>query len=212
MLPGDDIVKKCPNCQGFILEPTMVSGNTFGAEFWSDGFMKAPMYPEYPWLVECPFCQYTFWIDESNELDRIAPGTVPDAKYRDARKYITPDEARYLEVLQSNKLPRKKEEYLRIRAWWAANDAIRFMPAPPQEFAFSEGQVKNLLALNDLLKKPDPQERLMRSELMRELGRFDESRALLEHKFPSKLQPVAKILKNLCEEKNRFVANITENL
>ena len=43
----------------------MASGNTFGAKFWPDGKMDAPMMPDYPAYVGCPHCEANFWVDDS---------------------------------------------------------------------------------------------------------------------------------------------------
>jgi len=51
MLPGPTIVRKCSTCGKLIAQPTLLSGNTFGARFWTDGKREAPMLPEQPWLV-----------------------------------------------------------------------------------------------------------------------------------------------------------------
>ncbi len=63
--PGPTIVRECPKCRVPIEEPTMASGNTIGARFWSDGKMVAPMLPNYPWLVKCSKCKHLFWVDEA---------------------------------------------------------------------------------------------------------------------------------------------------
>jgi hypothetical protein len=51
---GTTIIKKCLECSGLIKEYTIMSGNTFGAIFWTDGKRDAPMLPDLPWLVKCP--------------------------------------------------------------------------------------------------------------------------------------------------------------
>lgn len=69
---------------------------------------------------------------------------------------------------------------LRRRIWWVGNDAIRRgeadrLPAEHRE---------NLLSFLDLVSGGDPEERLMRVEVLRELGRFDEATELLRMEFP----------------------------
>jgi hypothetical protein len=56
LIPGPDIVRECPKCRVPLLQHTISSGNTFGAQFWTDGLILAPMLPDQPWLVKCPNC------------------------------------------------------------------------------------------------------------------------------------------------------------
>ena len=49
MLPGPDMYKHCSSCHQLIIEETLMSGNTFGAIYWSDGKREAPMLPKTPW-------------------------------------------------------------------------------------------------------------------------------------------------------------------
>jgi len=45
-----------------------MSGNTFGATFWTDGKRDAPMLPDLPEFVKCPHCKLLLWINEQEEL------------------------------------------------------------------------------------------------------------------------------------------------
>lgn len=71
MQPGKSIVRACPSCGQEVIESTTLSGNTFGALFWTDGKCEAPMLPDMPWLVKCPGCEAPLWIDEATKLGEI---------------------------------------------------------------------------------------------------------------------------------------------
>ena len=43
MLPGPTIIRRCSACGNPIAQGTLASWNTFGARFWTDGKMEAPM-------------------------------------------------------------------------------------------------------------------------------------------------------------------------
>lgn len=46
----------CPACENPYYESSMISGNTFGATFYTDGRMNAPMLSIPPWATKCPKC------------------------------------------------------------------------------------------------------------------------------------------------------------
>ena len=48
MLPGPTLIIACPACKAEHLLPTLASGNTLGARYWTDGYCEAPMLPEIP--------------------------------------------------------------------------------------------------------------------------------------------------------------------
>ena len=73
MLPGPTIVRSCTECHGLIAEYTLGSGNTFGATFWTDGKMDAPMLPDEPALVECPHCRAPLWIEDQEQIGEMQP-------------------------------------------------------------------------------------------------------------------------------------------
>ena len=68
MIPGPTTIKKCSECSGLIKENSILSGNTVGAKYWTDGKGYAPMLPDWFWLVKCPHCHNLLWI---NELKKI---------------------------------------------------------------------------------------------------------------------------------------------
>lgn len=56
MIPGKAKIVKCPYCGTKKELFTMVSGNTFGATYWSDNKRIAPMLPMVSPVQKCPSC------------------------------------------------------------------------------------------------------------------------------------------------------------
>ena len=207
--PGPDIIRECPKCKTALAQQTMMSGNTFGARFWTDGKMVAPMSPDSPRLVKCPNCKALFWIDEARELGKrawwyehnkwpLAPG--PDL----------PSEADFLNMLATTELPQEKERYVRHSAWWAANDAIRM--TENATISFSPAQEENLHALAGLLDEKEPQQRIAKAEIYRELGRFEKCVKLLAQPFEQDhYNRIAAFIRKLAEERSRRVEEVKTN-
>jgi hypothetical protein len=191
------IVRECPHCKAHVVQEETVSGNTIGATYWTDGKREAKMLPDHPWLAKCPVCSRLFWVDESVEVD-----TSFDAA-KGKQQVLAPSEKDLLGFLAGPELPRDKELYVRVSAWRSANDAWRWNPnATP---AFSKDQVQNLNALSDMLDEKDPNQRILKAEIARELGEFDECLLLLSHQFESGYERVVGFIKKLAEEKVRVV-------
>jgi hypothetical protein len=209
MLPGPTIIRQCPECGQQIEEWTLASGNTFGERFWTDGKQDAPMLPDQPWLVKCPQCRRLFWLDEAKQIGEVEAFADREDEFSSSRAYETPSETDYLTFLQNADLTLEKEQYVRTRAWWAANDPIREQgPEDTTSIHFSEEQERNLSALYDLLEEEEPGQRLMKAELARERGMFDETLALLKTNFPDDFAKVVSVIRELCEAKSSAVAEI----
>lgn len=56
MLPDFGDLIKCPYCGEEKILMSLISGNTFGAEFWSDGKRIAPSLPEVSPVQKCKHC------------------------------------------------------------------------------------------------------------------------------------------------------------
>ena len=56
MNPGKAVIVKCPYCGTGKELMTLVSGNTIGAEYWSDNKRIAPMLPTVSPVQKCPNC------------------------------------------------------------------------------------------------------------------------------------------------------------
>ena len=190
-------VRECPHCQAYVVQEETVSGNTIGATYWTDGKREAKMLPNHPWLAKCPVCSGLFWVEEAVEVDtgfEAAEGK---------RKVLAPSEKEVLGFLAGPALPKDKELYLRITAWRSANDALRLNPnATP---AFSKDQVQNLHALSEMLNETEPNQLILKAEIARELGEFDNCLGLLSHPFDGRYGHAVGFIKKLAEEKVRTV-------
>lgn len=56
MIPGNPQILTCPFCGKEKEIMSLVSGNTCGAEYWSDNKQIAPMLPEISFVQKCPHC------------------------------------------------------------------------------------------------------------------------------------------------------------
>ncbi len=191
------IVRECPQCRAHVVQEETLSGNTIGAKIYTDGKREAKMLPDHPALVKCPVCGGLFWVEEAMEVD--SGFEAAEGK----QKVLAPSEKEMLNFLAGQALPKEKEFYLRMRCWWAANDAWRRLSDPKP--AFSPEQVKNLDALSALFDESLPGHRILKAEIARELGRFDECLLLLSYQFEEGYDWAVGFIKKLAEEKVRSV-------
>lgn len=208
MTPGSTIIRECSACGKHIAQHTINSGNTFGARFWTDGKRDAPMLPDQPWLVKCPHCSSLVWIDEQMQVGEIEPwGPRGEGltKFTDALPASAPTLREYSAYLLAGVEAGDKERYVRLRTWWAGNDARR---NGVQHKPLTEVETANLLAFSALLNEKEDNDRLMKAEALRELGMFDEAEVLLATQFPKELMQAIEVIRSLNQSRKATVAEM----
>ena len=163
--------------------------------------------PAYPRLVKCPQCKQPFWLDEAAEVGVIEEYGRDADDFDGALAYDTLTKADYLTFLKMTYLPAEKERYVRQMAWWCGNDPFREGGSRERE-RFSPNEEANLAALSELLDEGDPNQRLMKAEIARERGKFDDALQLLQAHFSEELATVADAIRRLCISKSSRVAEI----
>jgi hypothetical protein len=191
------IVRECPHCKAHVVQEETLSGNTIGAKIYTDGKREAKMLPDHPALVKCPVCGGLFWVEDAPEV-----GIGFDAA-RGKDQVMAPSEKEMQNFLAGQGLPKDQEIYLRMRCWWKANDAWRRLSDPKP--AFTPEQVKNLDALSALFDESEPNQRILKAENARELGKFDKCLHLLSYQFDEDYGFVVGFIKKLAESKERAV-------
>lgn len=218
MIPGPDRIVACPHCDAAGREYTLLSGNTFGSERWTDGLFDAPMLPSNPPLVVCDACEQVFWSDEAPWVGMVDGWFSEDdaVPWRSAKvlraasldacyAYIDAIETRGLLVSET------RERQVRLLAWWADNDLRRSRqvypkapPVAPPALRF----FRNLERLAALLPETEPGERLFKAEILREQRRFGEALMILNTTFPSELREAAETIRALAKSGDAVVRAI----
>jgi hypothetical protein len=198
------IVRECPHCKAHVVQEDTLSGNTIGSKLYTDGKREARMLPDHPALVKCPVCDgQLFWVEEAKEVG------VGFEAAKGKPQVMAPSEKEIHDFLAKHDLPKDKEIYLRIKTWWAANDTWRWVPNPKP--AFSPEQVKNLEALSALFDESEPNQRILKAEIAREMGRFDECLLLLSYQFNEGYDWATDFIKKLALEKVQTVKPFEPN-
>lgn len=119
MTPGPDRVIACPHCGFLARQHTLISGNTFGAIFWSDGKREAPMLPEFPAVAKCHGCKRFYWVNEAKVKGEIelfgdkSQGVPEEWERAKPIEHLTIDE--YIEALDTGVgSDVEKQRYLRV--------------------------------------------------------------------------------------------------
>ena len=188
----------CPLCEGEMTSCVGVSGNTIGATLWTDGFLDAPMLQPDAHALRCPHCLKAFFRKDARSagLDR----EQARASAHDAAAWVDDADLSVYRELLGKTDDRNLLRYLRISIWHLQNDKVRQAyekiwrqrrlekydyppdqrdackaPLPKVEVRVASTRfVSNLRALLRLLTD-EPDDLLMKAEICRELGRFDDA-------------------------------------
>lgn len=216
-------ILKCPHCGALAKLIANIVEQTDDS-VWTDGKLEH----QCPSLTRCKSCKHFYWISEADEvgvfigyLADINPDQFPK-EWNDAQVIEELNEKDLLDAVKdpdvikgTNGLVRKIKSFifkkadnvyelnLRVLAWWAGNDQVRGKRA--EKFERTPQARNNLKKLFALLDSNDPNQRLMKAEVARELGKFKESLRLLDCKYPGSHETAKKILKRLVEKKDSIV-------
>ena len=165
------------------------------------------MLPDEPWLRKSPAEGVLFWTDECKEIGRFGPwaGEAEREDWKRLEFAVEPSEKDYFSALAGG-VARTADRvlYLRQRLWWAGNDPIRREGTG----APSQWHVDNLIEFAALLSVEDEQQRLMKAEGLRELGRFGEAIDLLSDRYSCDLTSAVARIRTLCHERSTQVARL----
>jgi hypothetical protein len=235
MQAGPDQIIECPNCRSVMRRWTLLSVNNFCAQGWTDGKIIAPMSPDLPRITKCRDCSHLFWLEDGKILGEVEPyrikkllenaGTLRPEEAEEFKALLKKipeawDDAPYITELSENEYldalalglakGREQESFLRIHAWWAGNDTQRNIGPeenknPPVAAQRSERASENLSKLLGFLDAEKPDERLMKEEVARELGLFEETLAILKAGVPEEQLGAAERIRSLAEAKDENV-------
>jgi len=175
MIPGLPIIISCPHCGQFAKKRTIISGNTFGSQLWSDGKKISPSLPEFPSLALCKKCDQFFWVKEAKKVEEIHDHRELETKYGDIDYVEFLSFHQYFKALETITAKR----YIRLKIWWSHNDYCRNGHQSEITPEMQKLNTENLIVLFKILDEADDNDLLMKAEIFRQLSWFDESRQLL---------------------------------
>jgi hypothetical protein len=163
------------------------------------------MYDETCRLNTCPACGEYFWLEDAK------PSTDDDDQAGAADEVVPPAEGvrdeGYETALRARPwTSRGQELYLRIRAWWWSNMPYRDQSG--KRFQLAEQEEANLMRLLELLDEDDANHRLMRAEIYRQLGLFEQAIEELGDDFDDRYGPAVRRIRELAERRERAVQPI----
>jgi hypothetical protein len=191
-----------------------MSGNTFGATYYSDGKRIAPMLPDFPALSPCGRCEELFWVNEvpkikNPELQSDFQGSFLPLRF--------PSLSQLIQALgKPNLYPNpSKEHYIRMYILWGFHDRelkrdsgsyVPVATAPSAEALSKRAYEENLDRLMEMLSEESTPNPYLIAEIHRYRAEFEKALATLEQieeqSFAHQQMVAA------CNEKNRSVFQI----
>jgi hypothetical protein len=206
MRPGPTIISECYKCHKLFRQWTLSSGNTFTAQFWPDGFIKAPMLPEMHPLFHCPNCEQYIWRRDCKEVEEVHSHDVMKEKYPEIQSYKDPTIDTFMIALEEKGLTKGREGYIRTKLMHFFNDVNRDMEIPISKP--SNIQMENYKRLLEIATKDDANDTMLRAEIYREMSQFDKSLELLAKVKDEDFATNVLALKELCKNKDSRVMKI----
>ncbi len=192
MIIGEDLIYACPHCGTYFKQMNVMSGNTFGATFYSDGKYYAPMMRDVPRFTSCRKCKH---IIDIAQLKPVNPThgfswrkLLGLNKPIDAKNIPYCHDLRGTEWDEALQLFPAYEQYFRICIWQDAHDVCRQWPVSSDFEVYLKKNIeredykKNCRALLKLLDTPDKsiEDILGMAEIYRNLGEFEKAIETLE--------------------------------
>lgn len=173
MLPGNAKIVKCPFCGAEKELMTLLSGNTIGAQYWSDNKRIAPMLPSVSPVQKCPHCgkYYLEWKQPSKEIKECSfeRGEISFQEWREAySQFVSEDlDRKTLTDINFWTVQSYNDCFYRNHGNAPTDDDFTFFKKMAQEFIDSFNW--------EPVKHP-----LLKAELYREMGEMDSCKATLD--------------------------------
>lgn len=185
----------CPHCGKKYYQEEVLSSNTFGATLWSDGIMVGSGVPSFSSPYgKCTQCGGFYVARKARAKDQFLSGKekVGPVCHPSAMDCVALLEKK--EVLP-NEDPLIFKANLRRMIWHEANDVIRY-GEKNDSLPDTKVQRENMERLAVLLSSSEYEEDLLTTaELLRNLGKFSESRAILAKVKEKELQRTRRRIK-----------------
>lgn len=198
MLPGNSQILTCPFCGGEKQIMSLASGNTFGAEFWSDNKQIAPMLPEISYIQKCPHCgkyyirgrQEVKYAKDSSSFDQ---GLLSFSEMKDAYKQLSDEGFENLE----------EEISVRMMMFHSFND---YYYRREEKKSVIISDFEQFVEQGKWLIENVITDTILKAEFYREIGEMDKAKELLEN-FTSDDE----FLQEICQSiKVKIVTNDTK--
>lgn len=175
MIPAGDSYHACPECGAVHAREEIMSGNTIGAKYYSDGKMEAPMFPDLPSVIRCARCALIFQLRHDMRISRPSDRTVQvyRANHLDLKGWKDVIGTRF-------NFDAGYELTYRVRLMWTYHDPLRHDLEMSDDLKGDREYVSNLLRLLELMDENDPEDLLFSAELNRLLGRFEHAWSILD--------------------------------
>ena len=172
MIPANCILVACPHCRNEKELFSAASGNTFGAQLWSDAKFEAPMLPECSPIQKCNSCGHYYLLSEAkykkgNDIS-FETGWLSFEEAVEAYKELNGTNNGHLELLTTIVI-------------WAYNDLLRCGKSPVRE----QYEIFKVIVSNYLKDPIVLVNELLRGELYREIEEYEEC-ITFSNKYKSK--------------------------
>jgi len=216
MIIGKPKVVVCPACFAEHTQMRLISGNTFGATYFSDGNFIAPMLPQVPPYARCSKCDVFYKITNDNTIydDERSCGEYDDKRSWDELKAIPNVEklsVRGMTLAINEGLyngTKKDTLILRIMLWREMN--IKRKYHSDEEEALYTDNCRQILSV--IQSENDDGSIITKAEIWRNLGDFDKCREVLSQITDGdKYQKYTIAMKKACDRRDTLTIKIGEN-
>lgn len=186
MLPAAAQLYKCPHCGKTKPMLSLMSGNTFGGELWSDGRAIYPMLPKLSTIQKCSCCGRYSLLDKWKDTGRTSNksfGETGELTYSEAKEaYIelsaSTSDSSEISAISFSFIQAYNDQFRRPRPRKAIQEN-KLIDSISGTFCSPEDEDIRLVikATKQAIETLDNSEdnRLLKAELLRELGRWDEA-------------------------------------
>ncbi len=181
MIPGPANVVSCPYCGGRKELMSLISGNTFGGTVWSDTRRKYPMLPEVSPIQKCPHCGKYFFMEQAKGFPDSKGGSTENGYSSELGTLNYSELIEAKTQMQHLTLTKMQRWILNHQLFMAYNDKFRRFPEAFGNVPSDEDKETFVATVNELLEGIDKAKDydLFHAELLREIGRFEDAKAIL---------------------------------
>lgn len=194
-----EVYKECSHCETPIAVPLPSDENSQAPEFWSDGFVETHSEAQNTVLAHCGKCNEVVWL---HDLPSVFIGEDNHLLQAQVTFFVPIEDFEAFDLLKTDFFQQQNEQvqlFLRQHAWQLGNHKRR----DTEDVApLSLSEKKNINALLATMPTDEPQSLLLKAELHRALGQFEQSIALLSDHFEPPLDDIAAKLKGLASQKH----------